>query len=64
MLCGAKTVSILVKMWSLEAGKKFYKKINKNNPNWPSHFTPLLGSIFTIFGLWFYIADVITRVKF
>jgi len=29
MSSGAKTVSIDAKMWSPEAGKKFYKKIKK-----------------------------------
>ena len=35
-----KTVSTLLKMWSLNADKKSYLKRLKNNPNWPSHFTP------------------------
>ena len=35
-----KTVSTLLKMWSLKADKKSYLKKLKNNPNWPSHFTP------------------------
>ena len=34
-------MSIDAKMWSAEAGKKFYKKIKKRI--WHSHFTPLPG---------------------
>jgi len=58
-------------MWSPEAGKKFYKK-NKNKNKKTSfdiQISPLCrvgpaGPIFTLFGMWGHIADVITHVKF
>jgi len=61
-------VSIDAKMWSPEAGKKFYlKKIKKTA--FDSHISPLCRvgpelQIFTLFGMWGHMADVITHVKF
>jgi len=65
-------VSIRAKLWSPEAGKKSYKKIKKINKKitaFDIHISPLCragpaGPIFTIFGMWGHIADVIIRVKF
>jgi len=60
-------------MWSPEAGKKFYKKIkikkNKKRTAFDIHISPLCrvgpaGPIFTLFGVWGNMADVITHVKF
>jgi len=63
-------VSIDAKMWSPEAGKKFYNKNkNKKRTAFDIHISPLCrvdpaGPIFTLFGLWGHMADVITHVKF
>ena len=48
--------------------KLYAKNILKNNRIWPSHFTLCraghAGPIFTIFGMWGHMADVITHVKY
>jgi len=62
-----KKVSIRAKLWSLEAGKKFYEK--KKITAFDLNISPLcrvgpVGLIFTIFGTWCHIADLITHVKY
>jgi len=71
-------VSIDAKMWSPEVGKKFYKKIffegsrdlgHKKRTAFDIYISPLCrvgpaGPIFTLFGVWGHMADVITHVKY